>query len=157
MRISDYIEPERILLGLPAAPKERLIERLVEVAVASGAKVPREETMRRLLEREQEASTGLGHGVAIPHTVVDGIEGTVVALATVPGGTDFRALDDLPTRVIFLILNPTQKMGAHIRLLARLAGLASHAGVIDAIADARDREEVIALVRADDDRHLAGA
>jgi len=159
LRITDFIDEKKIFLGLPPAPKEELLASLVDAAIASGIPLPRDAVLTRLLVREREASTGLASGIAIPHANVAGVQGTVIFLATVPGGCDFESLDGEATKLLILVLHPVDRLGDHVRVLARLARLAHNQKVIDRICQADPQSgmaEVMAALRDDDDHHLGG-
>lgn len=106
-----------------------------------------------LLQRESSQSTGLGNGIAIPHAVHSQLDSTVIQLALSPEGVDFRALDERPVHVFFLLLSPPESSGTHIKLLARIARLMREPGFLQRLLATETAEEAIARVRETDEEH----
>ena len=80
-----------------------------------------EHLYRRLWEREQLGSTGVGSGVAIPHCKMSGVAGVVLAVATVPEGIDFGAVDGQPVHLVFVIVSPSKSTTEHLQSLAEVS------------------------------------
>lgn len=96
-----------------------IVERLVADKQLPGA--ISEELIRRLLHRERLGSTGIGHGVAIPHTIHDGVRKSVGALARFPGGVHFDSIDGKPVHTVLLLVSPCDRPGERIREIERVA------------------------------------
>ena len=77
--------------------------------------------LKAVLEREAIASTGLGNGVAVPHAIVPGLSRPHLALGYSSAGVDFRAIDDAPARIVFLLLMPPRAQEQEVRILAQIA------------------------------------
>jgi PTS system nitrogen regulatory IIA component len=100
---------------------------------------------RALLEREQLGSTGIGHGVAIPHCKLKGLDHGILALGLARPGVDFGAPDGKPVSVFFLVLSPDDNPAEHLQTLARVSKWVRDdrdGGRIAALAGLRDREAV---------------
>jgi mannitol/fructose-specific phosphotransferase system IIA component (Ntr-type) len=82
-----------------------------------------EEVARLLTEREQLLSTGIGDGVAIPHTPVPGVRTQLAALVLCPQGVNFDAIDGQPVRIFFGVIGPKSEASEHLKILARLSRL----------------------------------
>jgi mannitol/fructose-specific phosphotransferase system IIA component (Ntr-type) len=98
---------------------------LVEMLAATG-KLPQtevENVVDELVEREKMGTTGMGKGIAIPHLRTNAVCQCAGAIGMVPEGIDFKSLDGLPTRLVFLLLSPPQHREHHIHILRRLARL----------------------------------
>lgn len=127
MRLQELIPPEHILLGLEAADKWAVIERLTAHLCARGALQAGQERVFReaVVSRERSMSTGMERGIAIPHAAVDGIEHVIAGLAVVRGsdgaGVPFDSIDDVPAWLVVLLLIPRPQKLLHIRTLADLA------------------------------------
>jgi Kef-type K+ transport system membrane component KefB/mannitol/fructose-specific phosphotransferase system IIA component (Ntr-type) len=116
---------------LAAATASQAIEELV--ASLRGALGDREaRACRAVLDREADASTGLGDEVAVPHAVVAGLDRPVLALGCAPTGIDFNAPDGVPSRIVFLLLMPPRAHDQEVRILAQIAR-----AVVDPVARAR--------------------
>ena len=127
MRLQELIPPQHILLGLEAADKWQVIERMSAFLGERGARpAPRVEAYREaVMQRERSMSTGMERGIAIPHAAVDGLERVVGGLAVVRGedgeGVNFDSIDASPAWLVVLLLIPRPQKLLHIRTLADLA------------------------------------
>ena len=143
MRLQELIPPQHILLGLEAADKWEVIERLTRNLSVQGA-VP--EAMARafsdaVVQRERSMSTGMERGIAIPHAAVDGLERVVAGLGVVSGpegeGVPFDSVDAGPAWLVVLLLIPRPQKLLHIRTLADLARHLGNEDVRQALRAAR--------------------
>jgi mannitol/fructose-specific phosphotransferase system IIA component (Ntr-type) len=118
--------------------KWQLIEALTDSLVASEQieAEHRDSVLAALVNRERSMSTGMENGIAIPHTSVDEVEKTAVALGIFQEGIDFEAIDGRPTHLIILLVNPSNRTKAHIRTLAEIARLLSNAELRAALHEA---------------------
>jgi mannitol/fructose-specific phosphotransferase system IIA component (Ntr-type) len=101
-----------------------------------------------LLQREKAASTGIGHGIAVPHAYSTGLEGMIVALFRVPEGLDFGSIDEKPVRLVFILAGPRSDELLHLKLLARIARLFSHNSIYERILKAPAHKEVLSIFRS---------
>jgi PTS system nitrogen regulatory IIA component len=112
-----------VSFGLKADAKERAIEALLDFLVQEKA-VPatsREQLLQAIFTRERRLSTGLEHGVAIPHGITNAIEEEVAAVGIFPEGVPFDAADGLPARIVILLITPELKRYRHVANLASIA------------------------------------
>lgn len=155
MRLQELIPPEHILLGLEAADKWEVIERLAGNLAAQGA-LPGGQVRsfhEAVVQRERSMSTGMERGIAIPHAAVDGLERVVAGLAVVRGpggeGVPFDSVDAGPAWLVILLLIPRPQKLLHIRTLADLARHFGNEDVRRALRSARTPAEAWqALARA---------
>lgn len=118
-----YLPVDCIHLKMRVEDKEEAIRELVE-SLAHGGKLENPEAvLEAILERERTMSTGMQHGVAIPHGRSDGVKQLAIAVGIVPQGIDFQSLDGEPTRIIFLVASPRENPGPHLQILAGIAGI----------------------------------
>jgi PTS system fructose-specific IIA component/PTS system nitrogen regulatory IIA component len=96
-----------------------ILDRLVETAGLAAEL--REEILAALVEREELGSTGIGHGVAVPHAKCAGVSHMFGAVAEFPAGVDFESLDRKPVRVVYLIISPRNRPAQHLRILESIA------------------------------------
>ena len=154
MRLSEYLEPELVLLDL----RTRGIEDTLEAAVdrlreVHGVDDPAA-VVRALGEREAAHSTSLGNGVALPHATVAGIERPVVVVAVAPDGVSFGPSDDDPVRVFFVLLSPLAQAGTHIKLLARIVRLVRRPDFVASLEEADSGEALVEAVARLDALHV---
>jgi PTS system nitrogen regulatory IIA component len=124
MRLSDIITSDRILVdrdGALSSKAEAL--RALAGLLGSAVAAPEEEVLTLLLEREQLQSTGIGDGVAIPHSALEHAESQAAALLLFPKGIDFDAIDGKPVHIVFGVVGPKRATGEHLRTLARISRL----------------------------------
>ncbi|MEM6383092.1 MAG: PTS IIA-like nitrogen regulatory protein PtsN [Pseudomonadota bacterium] len=120
MDLSDLIAPKGVISSLKATSKKQALQMLAERA-ADVTGLPEREIFTTLLERERLGSTGVGHGVAIPHGKIAGLDRIVGLFARTQKPLDFEALDDQPVDLLFLLLAPEGSGADHLKALARIA------------------------------------
>ncbi|WP_040855819.1 PTS IIA-like nitrogen regulatory protein PtsN [Thiorhodovibrio frisius] len=119
----QLIVEHRVLAGASISSKKRLLETLAELLVGEQPQLSREAVFDRLLERERLGSTGLGHGVALPHARVAEITDAIGAFIQIAEPVPFDAIDDQPIDLAFALLVPEGANETHLQLLAKLAEL----------------------------------
>jgi PTS system nitrogen regulatory IIA component len=146
-----FIAPERIAKGLEIASKKRLLEALAELLAADAPGLSPELVFERLLERERLGSTGLGHGVALPHARMQDLDEAIGAFIQLREGVDFDAVDDQPVDLAFAMLVPESASEVHLQLLSQLAAMFDDSGLRSQLRRARDRETVLRLIQGGGD------
>jgi PTS system nitrogen regulatory IIA component len=154
MHLKDYISRDLVFTIHNAVDKAAFLKDLVGRVKERFEDIDDDTLLTRLIEREEGASTGIGHGVAIPHATVEGLKKTLCIVAQTRQGLDFKSLDSSPVHIIFLLLSPPQATGTHVRLLARIARLVSEDRFILKIANAKDEDELYTLIHEEDNRHV---
>jgi mannitol/fructose-specific phosphotransferase system IIA component (Ntr-type) len=144
MRLPELLGPDDLLVPLEAADKWEAIARLVKFLAVRG-RVPeeaREELLELVLARERSMSTGMEHGVAIPHAAVDGLDrlAACMGLVRAEGGLPFEAIDARPTYIVVLLLIPRSQKLQHIRTLADIARVLRNEETRRALLGAPDAE-----------------
>ena len=150
--MSDFVVRESISATLTAASKEAAIRELVENLRSAGyfAGSEPEEIIKAIHKRELLGSTGIGRGVAIPHTKHTSVDKLVGTVALSPGGVAFESLDGEPVHVFVLLISPQDRPGDHLRALENVSRCLRDDGFVRALRQAKTREEVWALLeRAD--------
>lgn len=123
MRIIDLLAPESIRLDGRASDKNDALDKMVELMAASG-KINDVSTYRKgVYAREEESTTGIGEGIAIPHCKSDAVNKPGLAAMVVPDGVEFDALDGQPVNLIFLIAAPNTEDNVHLDVLSKLSVL----------------------------------
>jgi PTS system nitrogen regulatory IIA component len=120
MDLSDLLSVGAVLPALRAMSKKQAIQELSERAAAITG-LPEREIFDTLLQRERLGSTGIGHGVAIPHGKVVALDRIVGVFARLDKPIDFEALDDAPVDLVFALLAPEGSGADHLKALARIA------------------------------------
>lgn len=120
MDLTDLVTPEAIIGNLKAGSKKQLIQEL-SARAATLTTLPERVIFDTLLQRERLGSTGVGHGVAIPHGKFAELDKIIGLFARLSKPIDFEALDDEPVDLIFLLLAPEGAGADHLKALARIA------------------------------------
>ena len=154
MQLRSYLDPALVFVGLQPSDKDSLLQELAERIAKHLSGVDGDDLRRRLKARERESSTGVGQGIAIPHTFLDVVDQTVCVLAQVPGGVEFDAIDEVPVRLLFMLLSPSASTSSHLRLLARISRVAGREGFAADAAAASSAEALLALVTTEDESHV---
>ena len=103
-----------------------------------------------VLERENLGSTGVGHGVAIPHGKTDVLSEQVGVLGISKKGIEFNSLDGEPVYIIFLLVGPVEVTGQHLKALSRISRLFKDKFLRQAIKDAQTKEDVVKIIQQED-------
>jgi len=119
MRMSEFVIREALIPNLTQTTKEGVIREMVEALKRSGhIKANQVEGLvKALLKREQLGSTGIGHGVAIPHTKFENISRPIGTVAISHQGVDFQSIDNEPVYIFVLLISPVDRTGEHLRAL----------------------------------------
>lgn len=123
MKIRELLARESIELNGKGSTKEEILDAMVELMAKSG-KISDVETYRKgVYEREQEGTTGIGEGIAIPHCKSDAVKAPGLAAMVIPDGAEFDALDGEKVNLVFLIAAPNSEDNVHLDVLSKLSTL----------------------------------
>lgn len=146
MNLKRALAPELVRIGLPGSTKREIIEGLVELACRSGKVSSQETALAAVLEREQKMSTGMKHGIAIPHAKTDAVKELVACIAVSEQPVEFASLDGKPSRIFICTLSPTSRSGPHIEFLAEVSKILSDGTRRSLILAADKPEDVIRIL-----------
>lgn len=123
MKLTEFVIREAILPSLKAGSKEEVIRDMVASLKATGAiKAANEEAViAAILKREELGSTGIGNGVAVPHTKHASVEKLSATVAICHAGVDFASLDGAEVYILFLLVSPPDRPGDHLRGLENIS------------------------------------
>ncbi len=145
MDLSDLLPVEAVLPNLRASSKKQALQEMAAKAAVITARTDRE-IFDTLLQREKLGSTGVGHGVAIPHGKLPGLDKLVGVFARLDKAVDFDALDDEPVDLMFLLLAPENAGADHLKALARIARVLREPSVAGKLRAANDAAAIYALL-----------
>lgn len=143
MLLTDLLTPDRIRIPLQASTKEELLRELVGIVTGPDRKEDQEEVLRAVREREAVLSTGIGHGVAIPHGKSPAVAELRMAAGTATAPVEFDALDGQPVALFFLLVGPETAAGPHIKALSRISRLVRNDDVRSRLIAARTADEFL--------------
>ncbi|HET6350118.1 MAG TPA: PTS sugar transporter subunit IIA [Candidatus Krumholzibacteria bacterium] len=147
MRLTELIQPATVVTGLASTSGDELLTTVVADLDARGLVEDREAALHDLLARERVMSTGVGHGVAIPHAYTNGVRRLIVGLYRTREPIPFGAPDDAGVDMFFVVLGPKASRRDHIRVLARISRLIGHADFREDLRRAEGADAVIAVLR----------
>ncbi len=145
MKLANLLSPSRIILEMSAGEHWPAIVELIDRLVTEGSLDPamREEVLEALKTREEQVSTGVGHGVAIPHAFSDKLEKVVAILGRSRQGIDFEALDQKPVHFVILFLVPKKDYHLHLQTLAAIAKMFTNVEIRRRLGEAREHQEIL--------------
>ncbi|MBI3039258.1 PTS sugar transporter subunit IIA [bacterium] len=150
MELTEFIFPKLIKLELEATRKVEAIKELIGVLDGAGYITDGESFLKSVLEREKVGSTGIGKGIAIPHSRTNAIREVVVAFGRSKKGIEFDALDNKPVFLIFMIASPVESGGLYLKALARLSRLLRYPDFRNELMEATTAEEVIKIISSEE-------
>ncbi|MEJ2548609.1 MAG: PTS sugar transporter subunit IIA, partial [Gemmatimonadota bacterium] len=154
VKLTEYLDPGLVVIGIEPGDVSDILSQLIGPLVTDGTLDGSERVLEALLAREQVLSTGIGSGIAVPHAISEAIGSPQLIIGLSPDGVDFRAMDDAPVNVFFVLLSPPDRAGHHIRLLARIARLARHPEFVDALRRCETGEQVVNHIHAYESEHV---
>jgi PTS system nitrogen regulatory IIA component len=152
MKLSDFVVREAIVVDLQATGKEEAIREIVRSLNHAGrlAESDLESVTRAILGREELGSTGIGQGVAVPHTRHPTVSRLIGTVALSRRGVDFAALDGEPVDIFFLLISPPNQPGDHLRALENISRHLKDERFVSFLRQAKTRESVVELLEEAD-------
>jgi PTS system fructose-specific IIA component/PTS system nitrogen regulatory IIA component len=156
MKLSDFVVPEAILPNLAATSKESAIRLMVESLKASGSIRPSDEEsiVAAILKREELGSTGIGMGVAVPHTKHPSVDKLIATVALAKDGVDFASLDGDDVFILFLLVSPPDRPGDHLRGLENISRHLRNQNFCNFLKQATSKAAVMELLQEADNNQL---
>lgn len=145
MDLSDLLKKDAVIAGLKAKSKKQAIQELAARA-AELTGLSEREIFDTLLQRERLGSTGVGHGIAIPHGKLIRLDRLVGLFAKLDKPVDFDSLDDEPVDLVFLLLAPESAGADHLKALARIARQLRDSTVTKGLRASHDASEIYNLL-----------
>lgn len=144
MRMSDFVVREAICADLKAGTKEGVIREMVECLRAAGyfKTGEPEDIVKAILKRELLGSTGIGRGVAIPHTKHMSVDRLIGTVAVSRGGVPFESLDGEPVHVFVMLVSPQDRPGDHLRALENVSRSLRDDSFVRSLCQAPSKESI---------------
>lgn len=146
MKLTDILTLECVKVPLEATTKESAVTELIDVLDAAGHLSDRDKMLRAVLEREQTRTTGIGHGLAVPHGKANACHRLVMAVGKPAQPIDFQSIDKEPVNVIVLLASLPDETGPHIQALARISRLMTIETFRNAMFRAASAEELYGII-----------
>ncbi|MDY3928240.1 MAG: fructose-specific PTS transporter subunit EIIC [Clostridia bacterium] len=145
MRIVDLLSKDSIMLNAAPKSKSEAIDMLIDLQVKGGKIADREAYKKGILAREEISSTAVGEGIAIPHAKSTAVNAPSLAAMTVPEGVDYEALDDEPSKLLFMIAAPNDG-DVHLEVLSRLMTILMDENFREKLFAAKDKGEFLKVI-----------
>ncbi|WP_269617804.1 PTS sugar transporter subunit IIA [Zhongshania sp. BJYM1] len=140
MTLESILTTGRTECGAPVTSKKRLLEHIAAAVAADNSDFDADELFNELLARERLGSTGIGHGVAIPHCRSSRCRSITGMLLKLEQTIDFEAIDDEPVDLIFALIVPAEAHDEHLKVLGALATAFNEADYRNQLRSAEDNE-----------------
>lgn len=155
MKIQDVLNKNVMLFDLQATDKEGVINEMVQSLVDNGVVTDFDTFKTGIMNREAQTSTGLGEGIAMPHSKNESVKEATVLFAKSNKGVDYASLDGQPTDLFFMIAAPEGANDTHLAALAELSKYLMKPGFADKLRQASNPDEVIATFDAEEQEAVA--
>ena len=158
MKFADFISREAIRADLTADDKEGVIREMVQTLLDAGDLKPDEQDsiVKAILKREELGSTGIGRGVAVPHTKHPSVDQLVGTVAISREGVDFNSLDGEKVQLLFLLISPPDRPGDHLRALENISRQLRDETFCRFLKKAKDADDIRQLLDEADNNQFGG-
>ena len=144
--IKKLLNPDTVYLDLQAATKQGIIEELIDKLCVCGKIKDRESALACVLEREKKMSTGMKHGIAIPHGKTNSVDELIAVIARKKKGVDFDSLDKKSSNIFIMTLSPLSHSGPHIQFLAEVSKLLKDPKIREKLLSSETKQDIIKLL-----------
>ena len=151
MRITDLLDKRSISLNAAPADKKETLDLAVELMAKSGKLSDVEKYRTQVYAREEESTTGIGEGIAIPHGKCDAVKTPGLAAMVIKNGVDYDSLDGEPVTLLFLIAAPNTKDNVHLDVLSKLSVMLMDENFTASLRNAKSVEEFLQVIDAADE------
>ena len=146
MNLKKLLSEDTITLELKGVNKEEIIQEMIDLLVARGRIKDRDAALRAVMEREQKMSTGMQHGIAIPHGKTDSVDKLVTAMALKKEGVDFGSMDGKPSTIFIMTISSVSRTGPHIQFLSEISQVLNDPDKRERILLAQSTSEVMEIL-----------
>jgi PTS system nitrogen regulatory IIA component len=143
MSIQHLLNLDRTLCAVSCQSKKRILETISKVAAEALDDISHNEVLASLVHREKMGSTGIGHGIAIPHGRLPNIDDVIAVMVTTSPGVDFDAIDNEPVDIFFALLVPEAQIEGHLQTLAEIAAKLNDPTVVKKLRGAQIPQEML--------------
>ena len=151
MRITDLLDERSISLDAAPVDKKATLDMAVELMAKSGKLMDVEQYRAQVYAREEESTTGIGEGIAIPHGKCDAVKTPGLAAMVIKNGVDYDSLDGEPVTLLFLIAAPNTKDNVHLDVLSKLSVMLMDENFTTSLRNAKSVEEFLQIIDAADE------
>ena len=146
VRLQEVLSADRIETACQLSSKKRLMEKITSLLLQGRSQLDRKTVLQTLIERERLGSTGIGHGVALPHGRINGLDDVIGAVVILENPLDYDAIDNQPIKLAFGLLVPAEANEQHLKILAYLARLFSDETLRDRVFNVTSNNDAFDLL-----------
>lgn len=146
MNLRKLLSTDTIILNLKGNTKQEIILEMIDWLVTRGRIRDREAALKAVLDREAKMSTGMQHGIAIPHGKTDSVEKLVTAVALKKEGVDFVSMDGKPSTIFVMTLSSASRTGPHIQFLSEISQVLNDSEKREKLLTAQSETEVLDIL-----------
>lgn len=146
MKITELLTKDTIILNLKSKTKMEVIDELVNKLYNAGKLNDEDEYKKKILEREQEFSTGIGDGIAIPHAKISAVKVSSLAFGYSKEGIDYDSLDEKPAHIFFMIAGKENADNEHLETLSRLSVMLMNEDFKKKISTIKSEEDLLRII-----------
>lgn len=157
MKFSDFVSNKSICPDLASVDKEGVVSELVDSLLAAGdiKESDRDDIIKAIMKREELGSTGIGRGIAVPHTKHPSVTKLVGTVGVSIDGVDFESLDGEKVQLFFLLVSPPDRPGDHLRALENISRQLRDETFCRFLKQSRNIEDIVQLLEEADNDQFA--
>ena len=159
MKFSDFISNSSIRADLASSDKDSVVSELVDSLLAAGdiKESDREDIIKAIMKREELGSTGIGRGIAVPHTKHPSVEKLVGTVGVSINGVNFYSLDGEKVQLFFLLVSPPDRPGDHLRALENISRQLRDETFCRFLKQSKNVEDIVQLLEEADNNQFASS
>ncbi|MCL2600914.1 MAG: PTS sugar transporter subunit IIA [Treponema sp.] len=146
MNLKSVLTEDTVCLHLKGTTKNDIIDELLDILVKAGKISDKEAALNAVMDREQKMSTGMKHGIAIPHGKSSCVDDLVACIGVSDNAVEFDSLDSEPCRIFIMTLSPVEKTGPHLQFLAEVSQLFKSGEKREEIINADSAQTIIRVL-----------
>ncbi|QDU70855.1 PTS sugar transporter subunit IIA [Mucisphaera calidilacus] len=146
MRLTDILQPDCVIVPLKGGDKHEVIDEMAELLAEKSPIASAEDLKQAIWQREQTRTTGIGHGIGIPHGKASGVDKLRMAVGRPEQPIEFGAIDGRPVDLIILLASPLDQTGPHIQALAKISRMLTEDDLREALKVAPTAEDLYAII-----------
>ena len=150
MRLRDLLDDQSINIGLESVDKEECFEEMVDILVRAGRVSDRAATLRAIQDREEQGTTGIGTGIAVPHAKHGSIPSLIAAMGISREGIEFDSIDGEPVHLVVLLLANINEPGPHLQALVEIARLVRIPGFYRKAVEASTAADILQILDSEE-------
>ena len=154
MKIQDLLHKNAILTDISKTDKREVLQLMATFMATRFGLQDGDDIAQRIIERENEMSTGIGYGIAIPHARITGIDQLFLVVGRSVEGVEFNAIDELPVHLFFMMLSPKNTSAEHTQILSNLSRIMSYEEVRTKLMEVKTTEQFYDVIVKSENKYV---